>query len=305
MDFTQSYAFVPQFAGGFTITTAAPPAPAPAPPAKDCKLGDAIAALLVAKEGANRSEVYLQQLGFSLRAFAKGREDMDVAEITLETIEAWLTERDYGPRSRMGIIGRISSLLSFCIRRGWITENPCRRIEPTFITAAAPRILTVEEARTLLDYTRAHRPEMLAWLALGIFTGIRPYELIALDWPNVDLEKRRVVVDAAISKVSRRRIVEMHPTVVEWLKLCDPSERLTPNFHTARKYRYQLAGALGWKQWKHDLARHTAASYLLALHQDAPKVAYSLGNSPRILMSHYWSLTTKEDAEKFFALRPE
>jgi hypothetical protein len=59
---------------------------------------------------------------------------------------------------------------------------------------------------------------------------------------------------------------------------------------------------LNLKIWPTDLLRHTAASYLLALHKDAGKVANMLGNSPQILLSHYHDPVTEADCKAFWQL---
>lgn len=307
MDFNNhSFAYAPQLTGGFTITTAAPLPPAPAPSrVPRITLQEAIEAVLEAKLKSNLSPLYLAGLRQYLTLFAKGREQMAIDDVTLETLEYWFQLRGGKPRSIQHNIGRLSSLFSFAVRRGWISENPCYRLEPIRIQPQSPRVLTVEEARALLDFCRAKKPQLLAWLVIGMFAGVRPHELLQLKWSNVDLGNGTVTIDASVSKVSRRRIVKLEPVAVEWLKLCDQSKPLALPLETMRYHRYDLAGAIRCKTWPPDLLRHSAASYLLALHQDAPKVAFWLGNSPRILMSHYWSLTTKEDAERFFAIRPE
>ncbi len=43
---------------------------------------------------------------------------------------------------------------------------------------------------------------------------------------------------------------------------------------------------------------------MLAFHQDPGKVAFWLGNSPKILMNHDWQVVTPEAAKEFFAIFP-
>jgi integrase len=56
--------------------------------------------------------------------------------------------------------------------------------------------------------------------------------------------------------------------------------------------------------WHQDVMRHTCASYLLASEQDAGNVALWLGNSPKILVAHYWGLAKEEDATAFWSIFP-
>lgn len=52
--------------------------------------------------------------------------------------------------------------------------------------------------------------------------------------------------------------------------------------------------------------RHTFATYATAYTEDAAKVSLWLGHEgkPQMLHRHYRGLTTKAQAEAFFALRP-
>ena len=61
---------------------------------------------------------------------------------------------------------------------------------------------------------------------------------------------------------------------------------------------------LGFTDWPKDVLRHSCASYLMALWQDAGRVAAELGKSVNILLRHYRELVRKEDAERFWRIVP-
>jgi integrase len=67
-----------------------------------------------------------------------------------------------------------------------------------------------------------------------------------------------------------------------------------------RRFKRKARQALGLAAWPADLLRHTAASYLLALHDDVGKVAKMLGNSSAILLSHYHQPVKSEDCGQFW-----
>jgi hypothetical protein len=71
-----------------------------------------------------------------------------------------------------------------------------------------------------------------------------------------------------------------------------------------RRHRRALRDATGI-EWVQDILRHTAASYLLQQHQDAPLVAHWLGNSARILESKYKNIVTPQECKQFWALTPQ
>jgi integrase len=55
-------------------------------------------------------------------------------------------------------------------------------------------------------------------------------------------------------------------------------------------------------KWRADILRHTAASYLITKYQDVGKVAFWLGNSPQIIMTHYHEPVMQAECEKFWTL---
>lgn len=69
---------------------------------------------------------------------------------------------------------------------------------------------------------------------------------------------------------------------------------------TKKRLQRKLRAIMGWKVWPKDILRHTCASHWLAVVPDAQRIALQLGNSPAILLRHYRSIVTKEDAEKFW-----
>jgi len=59
-------------------------------------------------------------------------------------------------------------------------------------------------------------------------------------------------------------------------------------------------------KWPQDCLRHSFATYAVALTNNPGQVAIWLGHNgnPTMLYRHYRGLTTKAEADKFFALRP-
>jgi len=265
-------------------------------------LTEAIGELLKAKAGANRRQVYLTSLEGYLRRFAKGREARPVSSVALEEIEAFVNSAA-SPGSRSTTLNRVGTLFSFATRRGWCAFNPCARVEKSKVEVGVPEILTVDEAKKALRFTRQNMPGFLPWLAAGMFAGLRPGELDGLTWDAVNLDRGIITIDAPTTKVRQRRIVHLRPAAVAWLQL---GGELPMVLATRRRCLRRLRTAMGWQEWPKDCLRHTAASYWLAAVPDAQAVALELGNSPGILHRHYRDLIREEGAvEQFWALTPE
>lgn len=196
-------------------------------------------------------------------------------------------------------MSRLSTLFSFCKKRGWIDENPCDRIERVRIDGKTPPILTPEQCDRLL---RGAPTVCLPYFTLCLFCGIRPSECQRLTWSDINLEKKFVSVSAAASKVRQRRIVPIPDRAVKILEAFPIKIGLVaPSLSTIRRSRKRLLEITGGK-WNSDLLRHTAISYALARHEDLGKVSTWMGNSPTIIKRHYDGMASKEDSDRFYAV---
>lgn len=251
--------------------------------------------LLEAKKAANRKRCYLSSLAHYLGRFGKDREQRPIADFSTADVEVWLKQFPHDA-TRQTWLNRISTLFAFAVRRGWLAQNPCAMIERVTVDRRAPYILTPSQVNAVLALV----PNVCrAYLVLGVFVGIRPEELLRLNWRDVDLTTRTVTVNHA--KTRRRRIVPLEPRAVALLQACPlRSGPVSPSNSTVRRFKRVARVALGLKSWPSDLLRHTAASYLLALLGDAGKVATRLGNSSAVLLAHYHNPVKAEDCAKFW-----
>ena len=259
----------------------------------------AITELIAAKTAANRRPRYVRSLQYYLRQFAHGREETALAAVATADVEAWLARYPCA-YSRQGWLNRLSTLFSWAVRRGHVAANPCDQVERITVDHKPPVVLTPDQAgRLLRECPQLVRP----YLALGLFAGIRPEEIMRLDWREVNLETKTVFVDG---KTRRRRIVPLEPPAVAWLE-AHPlrSGPVAPSAATLTRWKGRARAALGLARFPQDLLRHTAASYLLARHEDAGKVALLLGNSEKILLTHYHQPVTSSAALVFWGMRPD
>jgi integrase len=220
-------------------------------------------------------------------------------QVTHEMVERWINAAAM-PRSRETRLLKISALFSWMVRRGIVDRNPCDRIERPRIEVHNPKILTVEQCSRLLSL---FQPRSMLWLCLGLWAGLRPDEAMRTPRGNIRPQERIVIVDAAASKVRRRRIVPLRDNAAEWIsRAMDASTvDLSPKMlYADRKEASRAAGII----WTADVLRHTHASMRIAAGDTPDRVAADLGNSVSILLTHYRELVRREDAEEFWRLRP-
>lgn len=259
----------------------------------------AVAQLLAAKRIANRRPVYVKSLSHYLSRFATGCGVALISQLTPAVIEKWLSQFP-SPSSRQTWLNRISTFCAFCVRRDFLQFNPCDKIERVTVDHKPPIIFTVEQTRLLL---KTCPTVCKPWLVLTTFAGIRPDgEIGKVEWEHIDLDTATARID--FPKVRKhRRIVPLEPIVVKLLREHPIKKGLVaPSRSTLRRFKRKMRALLGFDKWPQDVTRHTAASYLVALHKDAGKVAAMLGNSTSILMSHYHEPVNAPDCAAFWSL---
>jgi len=142
-------------------------------------------------------------------------------------------------------------------------------------------------------------------LAIGAFSGLRDAEIKRLDWSEVDQKRGHIEVKARKAKSARRRIVEMHSNLREWLR---PYAGMT-GVVVAVNWRKKLDAvrkAARLARWPNNGLRHSYASYRLAAIHDAPRVASELGHtSPQMLYGVYRELVLPEESERYWKLVPD
>lgn len=258
-------------------------------------VAEAVSRALTAKESAGRRPVYTNSLRQYLARFSNQFGDLPIASVSASDVAEYLAP--FRGHSRATHLNRISTLFAYAVRQGWRADNPCDRIERLTIDRQTPRILTPDEVDLILKITPT---VLLPYLILCLFAGVRPTETMRLTWADVNLPSRSVTINAAASKVRQRRVVSLPDRAVRLLENHPiRSGPISPSHSTVRRWLRKARLQIGGK-WPADILRHTAASYALALTGDASKVATQLGNSPKILLTHYNGLATKQDAERFY-----
>ena len=181
-------------------------------------LKDAINSCITEKRGLGRRPAYIAALEYTLGLFSADREAIPVASITTADCETWLSTKR-NPSVRSSFQTRLSTLFAWCVQRGHITVNPVGRIGKVSVEQRPPVILTPAQVDSGLEWVRGRDIE--PYFVLGLFCGIRPDELLRLRWESVDLRRGLVTIDAATSKVRRRRIVPIAPRALAILTVAN------------------------------------------------------------------------------------
>lgn len=267
--------------------------------------------LLVWKRKTGRSDRHLISLEYRLTKLIEGIGDKPITAITTKDLEDELDRHpDWSAPTVHGVTQGWKIAFNFAIRRGYLVKNPANRLELPKIIHDEPCVLSVDEAKRLLAATlfcdrHPLLPDCRAYLAIGMFAGIRPDEMSRLKWPQVDLGTNTITIKAENAKARVRRIVDISPNLRAWLSpIARKSGAVLP--HPLEKLRAAARTVLNLKRWPADVLRHTFASYHYAAHRNEALTKHQMGHRDdgRILHNHYCVPIHPDAARKFWGIIP-
>lgn len=167
--------------------------------------------------------------------------------------------------------------------------------------------LSVEQVRTVFAAAFDHHK---AALALLFFAGVRPQELASQEkppmlWSQIDLAAKTIRINSDQSKTHRPRVIEgLPPNIWTWLQAHkgEPDKPVLPT--QVRCATLAARRALGLPEWPKDIARHSFATYHVALEKQPGLTALILGHegNTSMLYSHYRGLATEAQAREYFGI---
>ena len=97
-------------------------------------------------------------------------------------------------------------------------------------------------------------PEIVPYVAICAFAGLRPSEAANLLWSDIRLDTMQIEVKARHSKTRRYRLVPIQPNLGEWLTQFRNGDGAI--YYSRRKFR-EAYKAAGMEEWKMDVLRHS------------------------------------------------
>ena len=226
------------------------------------------------------------------------------------------------------------ALFGFALRRGYISQNPVATVEKIESPMRDEvSILTATEAEEVLRRAERYAPELVPYLAIGMFAGLRPMnEMGGLDWKDIDLAGGMILVRRASSKTNRKRNVPISPNLKAWLKSVPLSQREGAIGCSRRKLDWILGREprRDWRvaepgkinraakekgkptrheftplPWDKNIMRHSRTSYRLAETKNETATAAEGGHTPAIMKTHYANRTLPDaEVKKFWSIMP-
>lgn len=137
---------------------------------------------------------------------------LQLTQLTKERIQAFYAKKvdaGYSPATIKAIHARLSSALKDAVADGLLARNPCTNVTLPKQKRHRPHVLNKEQAARLVAAARGRRLWFL--ILVGLATGARLGELVALRWSDIDLNNLRIHIRRSVSYVRGVGLVEKEP----------------------------------------------------------------------------------------------
>lgn len=259
------------------------------------------------------------------RILGKFVADFAQAQVTLlryEDIEPWIDANSHGPRSLRRVLHIVKHFFGYLSGESQMTPNPHPILKTTPFKGRGviyqddeaeddTQIVVfsaVECERLIRHAQHLNAQRMFVWL---LFTGMRPQESVRFwtderwGWAMISEDLKFIRVPKAVSKTRRNRVIEVSPTLRQWLTLY----RAHPSLLTANwrdKYCLVRASMLPPEKLKADIPRHTLISMMIKEGKGWAEIELQMGNKKDVQMRHYASLIASEsEVDAFYGLTPD
>ena len=274
--------------------------------------------LIESKSKSGRSDIYIRELNRRLGKFAGAFVQHRLATITGKQIEDHVRTAGGSPRTQNNVRALLSTLFKFAIKRGYLPKDHDEMavVEKVADDGGEIEVFTSDELRKLFTACStpvqergkwcARRVDMIPYLAIAAFCGLRAAEIERLDWSEVHLTgpERFIEVKSGKAKTASRRTVPIADNCAAWLaRFAQPSGPIVTLARADKELYIRLALKAG-VPWKHNGLRHSFISYRVAIVKDVGQVSLEAGNSPQMIFKHYRQLVRESEANEWFAIVP-
>ncbi len=269
------------------------------------------------RRSAGCSAIHINDLEIRLGQFSAAFV-LPIIAVSAPLVQQWIyglknqkTKKDTAARTKENMLRQVVSLFNFARRQKYVPAELALEISEI----STPRkqhapigIYTPDEMRAILSAADA---SIVSALAIAAFAGLRLAEVSRLDWREVRLSEKLIVVGAENAKTAARRLVPISDNLAAFLAphakrfgSLNPCEEQAERVGNALGDRFERAAARAKVDWKRNGFRHSYISYRAAVLKDVPAVAIECGNSPQIIFSNYRALVTEDEAKAWFSIMP-
>jgi integrase len=268
----------------------------------------------------NRTLVQERQI---LGAFVKRFRNTPLDNFTHRDVDSWLRGLDKAPQTVANHFAIVRRFFNWCEKEELLTvRNPIKRAEKPKVPYTFPTTITPDAMGKLLAAAKELMNEqpaepwrqMLAYLCIGGFAGVRTSEIKRLQWEEINWqadetdENGKPVYRGWVHVHKSKRVVPRNVEILPVLRrhlepiALESSPVFSMSSQKEADMRIELERRAG-VEMPHNCLRHSFASYHIAMWRDYVRTAFEMGHtSPRMTEQKYVVVIPKVMAEKWWAL---
>ena len=234
-----------------------------------------------------------------------------LGDVTRETVARYASTLLSKPTSHNHFLRAFSAFCNWAIKCGFMVKSPLKSIVKVKQEAPKRLFLSIEQTKLLLKRTLQLHSEIMPYVCISLFAGVRPFETMRLSSENFNLETEYIKLSGNITKSSKGvgRMVKIRSNLKKWLEAYPVAGRVTTlNPTTIAKYLRQIdkfddaGNRIGLSP---DCMRHSFATYAAAESGEPGRTAMEMGHSESVAKIHYIGLVTKTEGTRYFEITPK
>jgi integrase len=256
---------------------------------------------LDAKEISPRHEQTMQE---TLRKFESEYAAANVTFLTGRQVKEWLSKTGLAVRTRNRHLDYIHNAFNTGKNLGVLPSNPLVDVEFFTDLSKRSRTISIFPPETIQKFLDGVRVAFVPFYSICCFTGLRRSEVEKLDWSEIKLERRLIDLPPEKSKNHRRKLIEVTDNLYAWLKPYEKkSAPVLPESPGLQIVMDEAAEKANITSWQQNVLRHCFCSYAVALKR-LSWTATQADHSERQLKTDYWEMVTKEQADRYWSIKP-
>ena len=280
-------------------------------------VAEVVAEFIADRRSAGCSPVHLNDLEIRLGQFSKAFV-VPMNGVSAPLVQQWIyglmnqkTKKTTAPRTKENMLRQITSLFNFARRQKYVAAELALELSEISTPRKQQAPIGIYAPGDMRAMLAAADDAIIPALAIAAFAGLRLAEVSRLDWREIRLAEKLIVVGAENAKTAARRLVPISDNLAAWLAPhakpfgpLNPCEEHLENVGNALGDRFERAAVRAKVTWKRNGFRHSYISYRVATLKDVPAVALECGNSPQVIFSNYRALATDAEAKAWFSILP-
>ena len=210
------------------------------------------------------------------------------------------------PSTRKQVYKKLGQLFDWLLKQRIIGIDPMLTLEaPKLGAVTETEIYTVSDLQKLLRSIDSQHKDLLPFIAIQAYGFCRAAEVARLDWSDIDLAARSLVVRKEISKTHKRRVIEICDALAYWLA---PYEKTSGPVAPPINGNVTKAFADAGLSRAHNALRHSCLSYCVNLHGEErglAKIFKQAGHGASISAKYYVEAMTPDEAKGYYDIRRE